>query len=87
MRIRILSLLPALILTLAWVGSASDLHAQERVLIAQESLVDLAELERVIAAGQLFERERRWGEALMHYEQAVRKYPDRHELGQRLLTA
>lgn len=87
MRIRILSLLPALILTLAWVGSASDLHAQERVLIAQESVVDLAELERVIAAGDLFEREQRWGEALMHYEQAVRKYPDRHELGQRLLTA
>jgi carboxyl-terminal processing protease len=87
MRIRILSLLPALVLTLAWVGSASIAHAQERVRIPQESLVDLTDLEQVIATGKRFEQERRWGEALMHYEQAVRNYPDRHELGERLLTA
>ena len=87
MRIRILSLLPALTLTLAWVGSTPDLQAQERVRIPLESPVDLAELERVIAAGEQFEREQRWGDALVHYEQAVRKYPHRHKLGQRLLTA
>jgi carboxyl-terminal processing protease len=87
MRNRILSLLPALILTLAWVTSPSDLAGQERVRIPQESHVDLADLTQVISAGERFEREQRWGEALMHYEQAVRKYPDRDELGQRLLTA
>lgn len=87
MRIRILSLLPALVLTLAWVGSAPTVRGQERVRIPQESLVDLADLEQVIATGKRFEQERRWGEALMHYEQAVREYPDRQELDQRLLTA
>lgn len=87
MRIRILSLLPALFLTLVGIGLAPQSGAQERTRIAQDSLVDVAELDQVIAAGERFERERRWGEALMHYEQAVRLYPERAELGQRLLTA
>ena len=72
MRIRILSLLPALVLTLAWVGSASIAHAQERVRIPQESLVDLTDLEQVIATGKRFEQARRWGQARMPYAQAVR---------------
>jgi carboxyl-terminal processing protease len=87
MRIRIHALLPILLLTLAWVGLTPELRGQEQVRIAQEALVDLAELDQVIAAGERFEQERRWGEALMHYEQAVREYPQRQELGRRLLTA
>lgn len=87
MRTRILSLLPALLLTLAWAVLAPPSPAQEQVRIAQEALVDVAELEQVLATGERFERERRWGEALMHYEQAVRSFPERQELGQRLLTA
>ncbi len=87
MRTRIHSLLPAVLCTLAWLSLAPGLPAQEQVHIAQEALVDLAELDQVIAAGERFERERRWGEALMHYEQAVREFPGRQELGRRLLTA
>ncbi len=87
MRIRIHALLPALLLTLAWVTSTVDLRAQEPVRVDPQTSVDLAELDQVIAAGERYEKQRRWGEALMHYEQAVREFPQRQELGQRLLTA
>jgi len=87
MRNRILSQLSALLLVLAWLAPTPALYSQEQVRIAQEALVDLAELEQVIATGQQFEQERRWGEALMHYEQAVREFPERRELSRRLLTA
>ena len=59
MRIRILSLLPALFLTLVGIGLAPQSGAQERTRIAQDSLVDVAELDQVEGVGRTRARQLR----------------------------
>jgi carboxyl-terminal processing protease len=45
---------------------------------------DIAQL---LQNGQQLERQQRWGEALTHYEEAIRQYPNDSELRQRFDTA
>jgi carboxyl-terminal processing protease len=73
-----------LTLTLGW-STATPLPAQQR--IPQDALVNVAELEQVLRVGEQLEREQRWGEALAHYEEAVRQHPGRADLEQRLKLA
>ena len=41
----------------------------------------------VFQKGSQLERERRWAEALSHYEDALRQHPERNELQQRVTIA
>lgn len=79
---RILTLLLAL--TAAWIVPA---RAEAQVRIPAAALVDSAKLDDVMRQGEVLERERRWGEALSHYENALRSFPDRNELRQRVAVA
>jgi carboxyl-terminal processing protease len=66
-------------------GAAARLQAQ--VGAPPESTWDVAEVERVLRTGIELERAQRWGEALAHYEEALRKHPHLHDLHQRLHLA
>jgi carboxyl-terminal processing protease len=58
-----------------------------QVRIPAEALPDEAELQRLLEQGHELEAQHRWGEALSHYEEVVRDYPERRELQQRLTRA
>ncbi|QDU57647.1 S41 family peptidase [Aeoliella mucimassa] len=69
-------------LILGFVVSGTSSQAQsESVAIASEALPQ--EISQLLAAGRKLEGEHRWGEALAHYEQAVRKHPEDRSLAQR----
>jgi carboxyl-terminal processing protease len=76
----------ALLLSLAasWAVPAATI-AQVRIPAA--SLLNLAQLDEVILQGRALEQEHRWSDALAHYEDALRRYPGRRELEQRLAIA
>ena len=54
------------------------------IINISDSRGDIAEL---LQSGQQLERQQRWGEALAHYEGAIRQYPDDTNLRQRFDTA
>ena len=58
-----------------------------QVQIPPAALADQATLDELLRQGDIFESEHRWGEALTHYEDAVRSHPDRRDLQQRLNVA
>jgi carboxyl-terminal processing protease len=62
-------------------------RAHGEVRIPPEAVVDEAELQRVVQQGQDLESQQRWAEALTHYEMAVREFPGRQELWDRLALA
>jgi carboxyl-terminal processing protease len=43
-----------------------------------------SEISQLLEQGEVFERSRRWGEALGHYESAIKQHPDFPELKERL---
>ena len=57
--------------------------AAAQVRIPPAALLDRASVERALNEGLQLEGERRWGEALSHYEQALRRFPDQDDLQQR----
>ncbi len=59
--------------------------ANAQVAIPPEAMVE--RLDDVIRQGELFERERRWGDALNYYESAIKNHPHRDELRRRLNVA
>ena len=61
--------------------------ATAQVRIPAEALADDAHLQQLLQRGQELEQGARWGEALSHYEQALREYPDRGDLRQRFVLA
>ena len=54
-----------------------------RLLIPAAALPQSAELESVLQKGQILENSRRWGDALSHYEKAMKSFPGHHDLQQR----
>ncbi len=50
-------------------------------------MVDQHRVDDVIRQGELLERERRWGDALTYYEEAIKDHPQRGELRGRLTVA
>jgi carboxyl-terminal processing protease len=60
--------------------------ATREISIPAAALED-APLARTLEEGAVLERQRRWGEALLHYEQAVRTFPGRANLKERLSLA
>ena len=63
----------------------APLPAQVVTLAAPVPVTD--DLAVVFEQGARLERERRWAEALAHYEEAFRQHPDRSELKQRVIVA
>jgi carboxyl-terminal processing protease len=55
--------------------------------IPPRAIAERDQIDELIRQGELLERERRWTDALSYYERAVREYPDRSELQQRLTIA
>ncbi len=62
-----------------------ELSAQLR--IPQEAVASSPDLDTIFQAGEQLERERRWGEALNHYEEAARRFPSQPDLKQRMTMA
>ncbi len=58
-----------------------------QVRIPAEAHTSEAQLQQVLQRGQNLEAEHRWAEALAHYEQAIREYPDRRDLWDRMTRA
>ena len=58
-----------------------------QVLIPAEAMADEAGFERLLEHGHELEAQQRWGEALSHYEGALRTFPDRRDLRDRLTRA
>ena len=75
----------AIFLALSFSALATTLSAQVRIPDAarEQGEVQDARLQAVLTDGDQLERDRRWGEALNHYEDALRDYPNRSELRQR----
>jgi carboxyl-terminal processing protease len=72
----------------AWYAPASaPAFAQDSIAIPAEALPDESELQRVLQRGYELEAEQRWSEALGHYEEAVREFPQRPDLQERLTRA
>lgn len=63
-------------------GSAALPTAIAQVRIAS-SPDSVARVDEVLRQGQTLERERRWGEALAHYEEALRQFPGETQLEHR----
>jgi len=73
--------LPAILLGLA------PCSASAQVVIPAEALAPETAVTQVLQRGQDLETQQRWGEALAHYEGAIRDYPDKPELWDRLTLA
>ena len=58
--------------------------ARAQVRIPSAMVADEEQVSRVLQKGQQLERERRWGEALSHYEDAVKSHPERRDFHDRL---
>ncbi len=58
-----------------------------QVVIPAEALSTETAVTQVIQRGQALESEQRWSEALAHYEEAIRDYPERADLWDRLTFA
>lgn len=54
------------------------------IIIPPEARASGVTIQRVLDRGQELERARRWGEALNHYEEALRDHPDRVEIKRRI---
>ena len=74
-----------LLAVVAGISTGRVVDAQVR--IPSGAFVDVAELDQILRVGDQLEQERRWGEALTHYEEAARKHPGRHDLEHRLVLA
>ncbi|MDA1052976.1 MAG: S41 family peptidase [Planctomycetota bacterium] len=86
MRSRIL-ILRRLALSLVLVTASLPSLARGQVRIPSAALADVAELESIFRVGDQLEQERRWGEALTHYERARKDHPGRQEIEHRLTVA
>ncbi|MCA9142434.1 MAG: S41 family peptidase [Planctomycetaceae bacterium] len=81
------SILRRLALSLVIVATGLPGLARGQVRIPSAALADVAELESIFRVGDQLERERRWGEALSHYEKARKDHPGRQEIEHRLTVA
>lgn len=81
------SILRQMTLALALLVLAIPTLARGQVRIPSAALADVAELESILRVGDQLEQERRWGEALSHYERARKEHPDRQEIEHRLTVA
>jgi carboxyl-terminal processing protease len=77
--------LTAVLLAVAVSGNTATVRAQVRPV--RDPVAAVADVEQILRDGVQLEQQRRWGEALSHYEDALRKHPGRREFVDRLSTA
>jgi carboxyl-terminal processing protease len=83
---RIVSAMLAAAFTLV-LGLTPTSQVAGQVLIPAESLPQEAGWQEVLQRGYELEAQQRWGEALAHYEGALRDFPDQRDLWERLSRA
>ena len=81
-RRRFVSSLLVAVATLALVSGASA-----QIRIPESAVGNATGLEQVVQQGVALEQQQRWGEALIHWEQALREFPATTDLRQRLTFA
>jgi carboxyl-terminal processing protease len=64
--------------------AATVAHGQVRI---PDAARNVAEVEQTLRTGSQLESQRRWGEAISHYEKALKENPGRRELEDRLITS
>lgn len=57
--------------------------APGQVQIPSDAIAGLSDVQQVLQVGEQFERQKRWGDALAHYEEAIKAHPESRELEQR----
>lgn len=67
--------------------SVSTVRAQSQVRFLPEGANSASPVAQVLDKGQTLESQRRWGEALTYYEEALREYPDQPALEARMELA
>lgn len=85
----LLALLSLLLLPAAAVGAGATPETAPRrgEIVIPEAALEEAPLTQALEQGAALERQRRWGEALLHYEQAVKNFPGRPTLKEKLSLA
>ncbi len=73
------------VLALLWVAGWAPGTTSAQLAVPSAAIVD--RVDDVIRQGELLERERRWGDALAYYEDAIKHHPNRAELRRRLDVA
>ena len=81
------SILRRLALALALVAAGLPSLARGQVQIPSSARAEVVEIETILRLGDQLEQERRWGEALSHYEKARKDHPGRREIERRLTVA
>jgi carboxyl-terminal processing protease len=74
-----------LLVACAAVWTPTFARGQARIPVSTR--VDVADVDNILRVGVELEQQRRWGEALSHYEDALRKHPGQRDLAERLLLA
>src|SRR5688500_15982418 len=75
------------VMAVAVTVSGFSATARAQVRPTSDAIATVAEVERILQDGAQLEQQRRWGEALAHYEEALRKHPGQREFTDRLSTA
>lgn len=75
----------ALVAAVCWLPSGTA--SAQQVRVSREAFVDQERIDSLLQTGIELEEQRRWGEALSHYEAAVREYPSSRNLAQRHFLA
>ena len=73
-------------LLVSWAGSAAYGQSQVRFL-PEASAQNASPIAQVLDQGRTLESQRRWGEALSYYEEALREHPDQPALESRMELA
>ena len=76
-----------LLLFLLALGVPGPTALRAQIRIPDAALLSETAIQQVLDRGRELESQQRWGEALMHYETAVKDYPGRRELQDRLSFA
>jgi carboxyl-terminal processing protease len=79
-----LAKLVLLLLAALALAGVAPLRAQAQVRIPNEAVAEEGGLQQVVQQGQELELQRRWGEALAFYENAVKDFPERSILWERM---
>ncbi|PQO44084.1 peptidase S41 [Blastopirellula marina] len=66
----------AFLFALTFISLAAPQSALAQVKIPDEAVIDQGEIAQLIADGESLEKEGRWAEALTHFEDAARAFPD-----------
>ncbi|EAQ77201.1 S41 family peptidase [Blastopirellula marina] len=76
----------AFLLTLILLSLVAAPAALAQVKIPDEAVLDQREITQLIADGELLEKEGRWAEALTHFEDAARAFPEVAQLKEKVDT-